>query len=364
MTLNPLARLMQQAERELRPLTALLELTYRCNLLCSFCYNARPDRRELDTGSWLEVLDRLRAAGTFKVVLSGGEPLLHPGFWEIAGRVRELGLVLEVYTNGVPLARPDRAERLARLAPFKVEISLHGPDAATHERLTGVAGSFDGVIAALRNLARLGVNATVKTPITRLNQDRLEEIAALVEEIGYAVTFDPNIVPTDDGDDGPLSLAPDRGALVRFFVERARKGAGLAPRPVDRFSAVCFAGRTTLAIDPWGNVFPCVAWRRRVCNILEVEDFGAVWRARKSPSRALRYVRRATEAAMERLREDEPAAFASFCPAAAEKETGSPLRWYPAARVSGEAKHEAWSRLGEEERERLRGEAGPGCEGT
>lgn len=365
MSLNPLARLLQQAERELRPLTALLELTYRCNLLCSFCYNAPRDDRELDAAEWLEALDRLKAAGTFKVVLSGGEPLLHPGFWEIARGVRERGLVLEVYTNGVPLARPEAAERLAALAPFKVEISLHGPDAATHERLTGVSGSFEKVLAALGNLARLGVNATVKTPITRLNQDRLAEVSRLVEEIGYAVTFDPNIVPTDDGDEGPLSLAPDREALVRFFLERARAGGGLAPRPVEQFSAVCFAGRTTLAIDPRGDVFPCVAWRRKVCNILEVEDFGAIWRTRRSPSRALRYVRRATEAAMERLREDEPAAFATFCPAVAEKETGSPMRWYPAARVTGEAKYEAWKRLGEDERRRLIEETdGGGCEGT
>ena len=367
MTLNPLARLLQQAERELRPLTALLELTYRCNLLCSFCYNAPRPGQELDTARWLEVLDRLRAAGTFKVVLSGGEPLLHPGFWEIAEGVRERGFVLEVYTNAVPLARPEAAERLAALSPFKVEISLHGPDAATHERLTGVAGSFEKVITALENLSRLGVNVTVKTPITRLNQDRLGEISRLVEELGYAVTFDPNIVPTDDGDTGPLSLAPDREALVRFFLERARAGGGLAPRPVEKFSAVCFAGRTTLAIDPWGDVFPCVAWRRKVCNILEVEDFGAVWRSRRSPSRALRYVRRATEAAMERLREDEPAAFATYCPAVAEKETGSPMRWYPAARVTGEAKFEAWRRLNEDEREKLLADAGAegeSCEGT
>ncbi len=365
MTLSPLARLLQQAERELRPLVALLELTYRCNLLCSFCYNVPRARPELTAGDWLRALDRLAAAGTFRVILSGGEPLMHPGFWDIARGVRERGLVLEVYTNGVPLARPEAAERLAALAPFKLEISLHGPDAATHERLTGVAGSFEKVLAALRNLARLGVHVAVKTPITRLNQDRLDEISRLVEEIGYTVTFDPNIVPTDDGDEGPLSLAPDREALVRFFLERARSGKGLAPRPLEKFSAVCFAGRTTLAINPWGDVYPCVAWRRKVCNILEVEDFGAVWRARKSPSRALRYVRRATEAAVERLREDEAGAFAAFCPAAAEKETGSPMGWYRAARVSADAKYEAWKRLEDRERRRLLAEADEEtCEGT
>ena len=161
MSENPLARLMLRAEQELRPVTALLELTYRCNLLCSFCYNVLRERPELDTGQWLEVLDRLKAAGTFKVLLSGGEPLLHPGFWEIARGVRERGLVLEVYTNGVLLARRELAERLVALAPFRVEISLHGPDAATHERLTGVAGSFEKVLAALRNLAGSGIHVAL-----------------------------------------------------------------------------------------------------------------------------------------------------------------------------------------------------------
>ena len=168
--------LIERAYEQSRPITAQLELTYKCNLLCSFCYNAPKQRPEMDGEQWLVALDRLQAAGTFTITLTGGEPFVHRDFWRIAAGVRERGLVLKVYTNGVLLADRAKAERYAELAPFDTEISLHGARAATHDRLTGIHGSFDRLMEALANLSAIGVKVTLKTPITRLNQRELREV--------------------------------------------------------------------------------------------------------------------------------------------------------------------------------------------
>ncbi|UCF66382.1 MAG: radical SAM protein [Acidobacteriota bacterium] len=336
--------LIERAYDEVRPLNAQLELTYKCNLLCSFCYNAPKQLRELSGEQWIAALDKLQAAGVFTVTLTGGEPMCHREYFDIAQAVRDRALVLKTYTNGVLLADRETAERYAALAPFDTEISLHGADAATHDRLTGIGGSFDKLLIALGHLSDLGLKVTLKTPITRLNQAQLREIEQLGARLGYRVTFDTNITPTDDGDLSPLSLAADREFMVEFFVDQVRRGArGLNPRPVTKMKQNCGTGRVGLTIDPYGQIFPCVAWRRPVANILDIDDLAALWRG---PNETLDYVRKvAEEVPQTTLVKHEEAAFASFCPAVAEKETGDPYAFYEAARVSGLTRLEAQRRL-------------------
>lgn len=347
MSSNPLTALMERAYDQARPVTAQLELTYKCNLLCSFCYNAPKQKRELTGDEWISVLQKLKQAGTFKVTLTGGEPFCHRDFWRIAEAVRERGFVFTCYTNGVLLAQRASAERYAALAPFDTEVSLHGADAGTHDRLTGIRGSFEKLLLALGHLSELGVKVTLKTPVTRLNQHQLAEVQALGERFGYKVTFDTNITPTDDGDLSPLSLAAEKEFLIRFITDQVRQGRrGLTPRPVEKMKQNCGTGRVTLTIDPYGDVFPCVAWRRRIANIREVDDFLAVWQGRAGTNETLDFVRRVADEVPKRTLAGHPeGGFASFCPAVAEKETGDPYAFYGAARVSGLVKLEAFRRL-------------------
>ena len=342
---NKIAELIGRAYAERRPVTAQFELTYKCNLLCSFCYNAPVARPELDGDGWIEALDKCRAAGSYNVILTGGEPMVHRDFWRIAEAVRERGMVLKTYTNGVLLADPDKAQRYADLAPFDTEISLHGARAEVHDRLTGIRGSFDKLIVALGNLARVGVKVTLKTPITRLNQHELREVEALAGRFGYGVTFDTNILPTDDGDMNPLSLAPDPDVLAQFFVDKVRRGERtLAPRPVEKMKHNCGVGRTVLTIDPYGEIYPCIAFRRSLGNILEIDDLDALWQGRDGRrSEVLDYVRTiADEVPRRTLVPHEEGGFASFCPGVAERETGDPYAYYETARTSGLIKLKAY----------------------
>lgn len=336
--------LFDRAAAEARPVVAQLELTYKCNLRCSFCYNAPAGRAELDGDAWLRAIDKLKAAGAFHVILTGGEPFRHRDFWKIAAGVRGRGLVLRVYTNGVALADEACADRYAALAPFETEVSLHGADAATHDRLTGVRGSFDKLLAALGNLSRRGLHVVAKTPVTKDNQGQLRAIEEVAGRFGCKVTFDLNITPTDDGDLSPLALAAEAEPLVEFLADlAARRGAVPAPRDPRAAGPACNAGRTIVTIDPYGDVFPCVAWRRRLGNIEEIEDFASFWRT--APVAPLTEVRRiADELPRTTLAASEEASYAAFCPGAAERETGSPFSLGEVARRSGEIRRAAHRR--------------------
>ncbi len=72
------------------PLSAHLDLTWRCNERCIHCYLDHNDHGELTTAEVKDILEQLAAAGTFFLILSGGEPLLRKDFFEIVEYARRL----------------------------------------------------------------------------------------------------------------------------------------------------------------------------------------------------------------------------------------------------------------------------------
>jgi radical SAM protein with 4Fe4S-binding SPASM domain len=107
-----------------------------------------------------------------------------------------------------------------------------------------------------------------------------------------------------------------------------RYGEELKPKENERLSMNCGTGRSTFTVDPYGNIYPCVSWRRRIANIREVDGLRELWR--ESP--VLGEVRRvADEVPKKLLARYEAGGFCSFCPGVAERETGSPMRMYRAA---------------------------------
>jgi len=124
--------------------------TVGCNLRCPFCHNPElvdPDRLApaLDT---LEILERLRERVGFLdgVVVSGGEPTIHRGLPAFLRRVKRIGLLVKLDTNGT---RPDvlRALLAQRLVDY-VAMDVKGPF-ERYERLTGVRCDVRAVEASI-----------------------------------------------------------------------------------------------------------------------------------------------------------------------------------------------------------------------
>jgi MoaA/NifB/PqqE/SkfB family radical SAM enzyme len=334
-------QILQKTWRDNILFSALLELTYRCNLDCFFCYNDLGLRGEpLRTGQWLRLFDDLRAMEVLNLTLSGGEPLAHPDFLLLGARARELGFVVRVKSNGHAL-RGELARRVRdEIDPFLVEVSLHGATAAVHDRQTRVPGSFDRLMANLREMRELGLRVKVNSTLTAWNEGEIEAMLDLVDSLGLPLQIDPEVTPRDDGDAEPLFVSPSREGVLRLFaVQKARaeratadgggtvaRGGddGTMPAPTHKH---CGAGSAGIAVDPFGNVYPCVQWRRPVGNLHE-RSVREIW----TGSPGLREVRELTAEAKTVVDAYGPAgAFLNFCPGAAATRTGDPLRIYPDA---------------------------------
>jgi len=317
-----LGRLKRIALARAQPLFALLELTYACSWRCVFCCNPRHhDRRGLGAAEWIAVLDELRHLGTLSVTLSGGDALAHPAFLEIAGGVRERGLALRIFTNG-SLLDEALADRIAALTPLSVELSLHGGRASTHDRTTGRRGSFSALLRGLDLLRARAVPLLLKTPLTRLNEGELFLMETLAAERGVPWKVDATLTARDDGDPLPLRSSATSAGVERLFRLLARRGRlpDVERRPGE---PNCGLGLTALAVDPEGNVFPCVQWRAAPIGNVRTARLREVWAA--SPVR--QQAARASAAANQALLGGGAAlARFPFCPALALERCGDPTR--------------------------------------
>jgi radical SAM protein with 4Fe4S-binding SPASM domain len=126
-----------------------LELTGRCNERCIHCYaDASPEvEDELSLIEVEGILEEAQSLGFRRVQLTGGDPLISPVFLQAAQRVRDLGLGLEVFTNGLAL-RPPLAEELKRLGAT-LAFSFYSADPAEHDLVTQVPGSQERTLRAI-----------------------------------------------------------------------------------------------------------------------------------------------------------------------------------------------------------------------
>jgi len=254
------------------PAAYYLELTPACNNRCPGCGNVYAAEREssrprtgassaLNGTQWCDLIARLaRHAGHFKI--TGGEATLHPDLAQILHQLEDCGTPFTLFTNG-RWTHPDALLRLLRgtLTCEGLLVSLHGPDAGTHEAFSGVPGSFDETVNNIRHATDAGLDVATSIVITRRNWDRIPET------LNLALSLGANHVVCNRLIGAPVAgVAPHQGELRAAIASvEALRAAG---RPI-RFgnciplcfesssSRGCTAGSTFATIDPWGRMRPC-----------------------------------------------------------------------------------------------------------
>lgn len=155
-----------------------VRLTKYCNQRCLFCLD-----RSAQTGGVLTMaairkeLALGRKRGLRRVVLSGGEPTVHPEFVSVVALAKELGYRhIQTITNGRRFCYGDFFQKAVDAGLDEATFSLHGNTPALHDRLTKVPGSFVQAVTALRRaLAAPGFIVSVDVVINRLNLPVLRE---------------------------------------------------------------------------------------------------------------------------------------------------------------------------------------------
>lgn len=180
-------------------------LTQGCNLACRHCWlspklDPRGDKYPVLPMELFETAIReARPLGLGGVKLTGGEPLLHPEFIRLLEIVLREDLGLTIETNGL-LCTSEIAAEIAQSPKCFVSVSLDGADAATHDAVRGVPGSFEAARRAVRNLADAGLRPQVIMTVMRCNAAQVEAMIRLAEEQGAGSVKFNVVQPTGRGE--------------------------------------------------------------------------------------------------------------------------------------------------------------------
>lgn len=180
-------------------------LTAGCNLACRHCwlapgFDAEGERYPvLPLELFAQAIREAKPLGLSGVKLTGGEPLLHPEFTRLLEIVREEGLRLIIETNGV-LCTEAMAREIAKSPQRFVSVSIDGVDAATHDWIRGVAGSFAKACQAVRNLVAADTPPQVIMTVMRANRDQVEALVHLAERLGASSVKFNIVQPTARGE--------------------------------------------------------------------------------------------------------------------------------------------------------------------
>jgi len=175
------------------PLRAFyLYLSNSCNLRCRHCWitptyvNGKPTPGEvIDVGHLKKAVREGKTLGLCSAKLTGGEPLLHPEFRQIAAMLTEENLSLDVETNGTLIDR-DIAEFMKNETNINfISISLDSPRETYHDAFRGSKGSYRAALNGLNNLVGAGFkNVQIIMSPHRKNVYEVRELVALAEAKG------------------------------------------------------------------------------------------------------------------------------------------------------------------------------------
>jgi MoaA/NifB/PqqE/SkfB family radical SAM enzyme len=252
------------------PLNVMLAVTDHCNNRCAYCRIPELARTDPPLEVLIKLIRQMRAAGTWRLGIWGGEPLMRPDIAQIVGAAKELGMYVTMDTNGTLVEK----RRDAVLACDHIVVAYDGMQQG-HDS-NRCPGSHKDALAALEMLAGK-VDLWTITVLTKHNLEQVDHILDLAEKIGFACTF--QVVHHNSVMGAPVEdFVPDPQRLrevIGHIIDRKQAGSPVASsrayleylrawpdyrhpqrtEPVGELA--CLAGELYCNVDVDGGVYPC-----------------------------------------------------------------------------------------------------------
>jgi len=276
---------------ELGMLTDLkVEITWRCPLNCLHCSSegSMNATEQLDLALLLRFIYEFAESGGKRISISGGEPLCYESLASILDTCYKAGLSTTLYSTGLSLHNgniqpiDDGLVKVIKQNDVRFISSLHGAYAETHDKLTGVTGSFEVTLQAIKKLIAVDVAVEAHVVPMRVNYDELGIIAELLASLGVLRISWLRFVPQGRGWHNRKSLQLDKGYLSQLGEIRRGLAQSLPQvnvRMGSPFNVLCpenpvrcEAGRSILTIRPDGSIAPCDAFKR----FITADPFGSL----------------------------------------------------------------------------------------
>lgn len=199
-----------------------LQITRRCNLRCRHCYIGPPEDRELSPDEVRAVLEEFQTMQGLRVIITGGEPLLHREFDAINALLPRYALRKILVTNGILVNR----EILRRLNADEILVSIDGLESA-HEALRG-KGTFGRAMRSIQDAIGAGFDVSVSTMVHSENLGDFDKLGETFRSMGVKDwTVD---IPCPEGnlrENPAFALTPEKaGPYLRYGWGDGLHGGG------------------------------------------------------------------------------------------------------------------------------------------
>ena len=167
--------------------SAYLAISYICNQKCSFCPCTKEEKKfkYMDFQEVKDSVFRLKEElGIMEVVLSGGEPTLHPNFFDIISYLDSMNIKITLLSNAEKLDDINFVREISnRINSNNISVitTIHSQTEELHERVNGSKGSFRKTIRGLVNVNQAGFHTIVKHCVTKENYTELKEFFQFVD---------------------------------------------------------------------------------------------------------------------------------------------------------------------------------------
>ncbi len=292
--------ILRRASFNRTPANGSIELLPLCNMNCDMCY-VRLSRTEMErqgrmrtAEEWLEVGRQMKESGVLFLLLTGGEPLLHPEFKEIYLKLKAMGMILTINTNAT-LINEEWADFFAANRPRRINITLYGADDKAYERLCHYPGGYQKVINAVRLLKKRNVDVKLSGSLTPENRDDLERLLNIQTELDIPVRIDTYMVPAEREREKPFNmqsrLDPIEAANARIIALRKEMGEEVFEQYVKKtleeidntmpgeavgMPLTCLAGSCSFTVNWQGEIRPCVVMTGPSASVFEM-GFQKAW---------------------------------------------------------------------------------------
>jgi radical SAM protein with 4Fe4S-binding SPASM domain len=285
------------------PVLSEIAITYRCNLRCTFCYagsgctsNPIHSDQEMSIAEIKQVLAKIfQQAKVPSVSFTGGEPTLLPELPELIRYAKDLGMRVNLITNGVNITQ-DSAKDYADHGLDSAQVSLEGVTAETHDAIVGRSGAYPKTVAAVKYLKAAGILTHTNTTINRANLSECAAFPRFIKTEFGNDKFSMNLmIPTGNGavhDDLVVTYQEIGGYLENILEASKQQGVEFmwySPVPMCMFNSIvyglgnkgCSACDGLLSVGANGAVLPCASYDDSVGNLLQ-QNFTDIWQSAKA----------------------------------------------------------------------------------
>ncbi|MBO2455378.1 radical SAM protein [Actinomadura barringtoniae] len=226
------------------------EVNLGCNYDCEHCYLGL---KRFEGMTWPErerMLGVLRDVGVLWLQLTGGEPMIDRLFPEVYAHAYDLGMMIDILSNGSRLRVPRVLELLTKRPAHRITVSVYGATTDSYDALTRRPGAFRLFCKGMAAGTEAGLPLALSLIVTRHNADELGAMKDLADRLGLPYEVYSNMSPTIHG---------GAETLPSQSVEHLRKRKPFTG---------CNAGHTFFHVDPHGKASICKIGREPNVDLL------------------------------------------------------------------------------------------------